>query len=144
MGWIRKLARRVLRRSPRSESILPTAPEPGPDAIDGAQLATITCDPQELLERIQAGESVTVVDVRQPHERGSGALPDARFIPLGQLDDRWEELSDADEIVCYCAAGRRSEQAALTLRSKGLINATSLDGGIAAWRRIEGPISFPE
>lgn len=81
-----------------------------------------------------------VLDVRTPGEVAGGVLPSARHIPLDELEDRWEELTGADEIVCYCAAGMRSLRAARLLRSKGLINATSLEGGIQAWMGIGGSV----
>jgi len=94
-----------------------------------------------LWERIQAGEPVIVVDVREDFElKQSGFLKDSIHIPLRELPTRWEELKDANEIVCYCAAGARSYNAAMLLRDNGLFNATSLEGGIAAWKAISAPV----
>ncbi|MCB9758436.1 MAG: rhodanese-like domain-containing protein [Alphaproteobacteria bacterium] len=149
MGLVRRFAGRVFRRftgglpdevatapeSPRPAP--PAAPNPGPVATN---LATIDCGAQELRERLGAGEHIVVVDVRTDGEVAGGVIPGARHIPLHQLDTRWEELRDADEIVCYCAAGMRSLKAARILRSNGLINATSLEGGIGAWRSVGGDI----
>jgi rhodanese-related sulfurtransferase len=106
-------------------------------------LSTIECGAQEMKERLEAGEPVTVVDVREPSETGGGIIPGAIRIPLGQLQARWEELKDENEIVCYCAAGARSLQAAYFLREKGLFNATSLDGGISAWMEVGGKVVRP-
>ena len=105
-------------------------------------MATIECGAQELWERVQAGESVIIVDVREDFERvQSGFLEGALHIPLRELSTRWEELKEANEIVCYCAAGARSYNAAMLLRDNGLFNATSLEGGIAAWKAISAPVS---
>ena len=49
---------------------------------------------------------------------------------------RWEELKDANEVVCYCAGGARSYNAAMLLRQNGIFNATSMEGGITAWKAI--------
>ena len=57
------------------------------------------------------------------------------------MEERWEELKDANEIVCYCAAGMRSMRAATLLRSKGLINATSLSSGVGSWTGAGGELS---
>ena len=70
-----------------------------------------------------------------------GAIPHALHIPLDQLEARWETVKDANEIVCYCAAGMRSLKAAELLRSKGLFNATSLEGGLGAWTGIGGDLA---
>ena len=106
-------------------------------------LSTIECGAQEIKERLDAGEPVTMLDVREPSETAGGVIPGAILIPLGQLRARWEEVKDANEIVCYCAMGARSLQAAHFLREKGLFNATSLDGGISAWMEIGGKIARP-
>ncbi len=116
---------------------------PGEPVADGEALATIECGAQELKERLDAGESVVIVDVREPFETQQGILPNAKLIPLRQLTERWEELKNADEIVCYCAGGGRSLEAATFLRQKGLFNATSMEGGMFAWRSISGQVVMP-
>ena len=93
----------------------------------------IECGAQELKERLDAG-TVTVLDVREPHETAGGVIPGRD--PLGQLERRWVEVKDADEVV-YCAPGARSLQAAGFLRTQ-VSNATSMDGGIYAWTEIGG------
>jgi rhodanese-related sulfurtransferase len=139
MGLLRSIAKRILGRTdgPSGGAVLPTAPSPAtPPVADGASMANIECGPQELRERLEAGETMTLVDVREPFETASGLIPGAIEIPLRELSTRWEELKSADEIVCYCASGARSYNAAMLLRKNGLINATSLEGGITAWRAI--------
>ena len=106
-------------------------------------LSTIECGAQEMKERLDAGEPVTMLDVREPSETAGGVIPGAIRIPLGQLRARWGEVKDANEIVCYCAMGARSLQAAHFLREQGLFNATSLDGGISAWMEIGGKVVRP-
>jgi len=132
MGLIRKVARRVVRRlRPQEPPQAAAAPQD-----DGAELATIDCGAQELRERMEAGESVLVVDVRARLD--GGTVPGARHLPLGELAARWQELAEADEIVCTCGDGRDSLSAARLLRSRGLINATRMDGGLQAWKRAGG------
>lgn len=163
MGLLRSLARKVVgrvtggapdapppaRASERPASSAAARPAPPPPRTvepvveDAEALSTIECSPQELKERIGAGEPVVLLDVREPFETAGGVIPGARLIPLGQLRARWEEVKDADEIVCYCAAGARSLQAAHFLREKGLFNATSMDGGISAWMEVGGQVVRP-
>ena len=138
---IRRIIKKLLKRNSSSP---PPSPPPPPRAKQpsGPDLANIECDPQELWERIQAGESVIILDVREEFERKQfGFLANALHIPLRELSTRWEELKEANEIVCYCAAGARSYNAAMLLRENGLFNATSLEGGIAAWKAISAPVS---
>jgi rhodanese-related sulfurtransferase len=140
---IRRILKKLLGRDKQSSpsSPAPTAPKPPPPAPE-YDLATIECGAQELWERVQAGESVIIVDVREDFERvQSGFLEGALHIPLRELSTRWEELKEANEIVCYCAAGARSYNAAMLLRSNGLFNATSLEGGLSAWKAISAPVS---
>jgi rhodanese-related sulfurtransferase len=119
----------------------PPPPPPTPEPIAEAEtLASINADVQEVRERVEAGEPVTLLDVRTDNEVAAGKIPGAKHIPLDQLEARWEELENCNEVVCYCAAGMRSLRAAELLRGKGLFNATSLDGGIALWKDQGGPI----
>jgi rhodanese-related sulfurtransferase len=143
MGLFRRAARRllntVLDNAPHVPAGPPTqrTPEPKP-AKEEPDLSNIECGAQELKERLDAGESVIVLDVREPHETKSGIIPGAIVIPLGQLESDWEAVKEANEVVVYCALGARSLQAAGFLRTKGVFNATSMDGGIVAWNEIGG------
>lgn len=147
MGIMRRAVKRVLRVVSGSGGPPPSAPARAPTQTppvdSGSELANIECGGQELKERLEAGESPVIIDVRQPHETAAGIIENALLIPLGELESRWEELKDADEIVCYCALGGRSLQAAGFLRSKGLFNATSMDGGMVGWQGIGGAVVTP-
>lgn len=131
--------------APAVTPIPATRPGEAPASDDqlAEALATISCGAQELRERIGAGEPVAVLDVREPFETLAGVLPNAIRIPLGELPARWRELEAANEVVCYCASGLRSLEAARLLRDNGLFNATSLDGGIAAWLAVGGAVVRP-
>ena len=147
MGLFRRAARRVLNtvldNTPHVPAGPPTRPPP-PPAESAPDLSNIECGAQELKERLDAGEAVTVIDVREPSETQNGVIPGAVLIPLGQLETRWEEVKDANEVVVYCALGARSLKAAGFLRGKGVFNATSMDGGIVAWTEIGGQTNAPE
>ena len=144
MGLLRKVAKRIL-KSEKGRDSRPAAPSVPPSSTvtpaDGVSLSNIDCDPQELKERLGAGEDIVLVDVRTEAEVAGGVIPQALHIPLDQLEARWEVVKDANEIVCYCAAGMRSLKAAKLLRSKGLFNATSLEGGLGAWTGIGGELA---
>lgn len=127
----------------RAHDQVAVAGDEEPVVENAEALSMIECSAQEIKERLDAGEPVTVLDVREPSETAGGIIPGALLIPLGQLRARWEEVKDANEIVCYCAAGARSLQAAHFLREKGLFNATSLDGGISGWMEIGGKVKRP-
>ncbi len=89
----------------------------------------------ELRDRLEAGEPITLIDVREPYEWDIANLGDrgARLIPLGELPDRLSELADAGEIVVHCRTGSRSARALGLLRDAGFQRVLNLRGGIHAW-----------
>jgi rhodanese-related sulfurtransferase len=97
-------------------------------------MQTITVE--ELNARIQAGEQVLLVDVREPHEHADfniGGL----LHPLGrilQADVEELEAMQEREVVVYCRSGNRSGQACLMLETMGFANVKNLVGGMLAWR----------
>ena len=86
---------------------------------------------EEALELLDTG--AVLVDVREPYEWNMGHAPQARHIPLGRLTAQAHELDKGVAVVVMCASGNRSQTGAAQLRSLGY-DATSLVGGIAAWR----------
>jgi len=98
-----------------------------------AELPEIT--PTEVVERLEKGDDLTIIDVREPHEWDIVNLGDrgAKLIPLGELEERMNELDPADEIVLQCRSGGRSARALRTLREAGFGKLHNLKGGILAW-----------
>jgi sulfur-carrier protein adenylyltransferase/sulfurtransferase len=87
----------------------------------------------ELKERMDAGEPMVILDVRETQEYQINRIDGSVLIPLGELPRRHQEL-DADAlIVCQCKMGGRSAQAAAFLRSAGFERVANLTGGILAW-----------
>lgn len=89
----------------------------------------------ELKERLDRGDPVKIIDVREPFEWGISNLGEygARLIPMGELADRMDEMDPSDEIVLQCRSGNRSAHAVQFLRSRGYQNVANLQGGILAW-----------
>ena len=87
---------------------------------------------EELKRRLDAGDDLFVLDVREPHEYQicniSGYL-----IPLGDLPKRVNELDSSREIVAHCRSGVRSAKAVTFLRQAGFKKVHNLAGGILAW-----------
>ena len=91
--------------------------------------------PLEVKERLDAGETLHLVDVRQPEETaefniGGIALPlgDIQNMEIESIDDLKEE-----EVICYCRSGKRSATAALFLEQVGFTNVKNLTGGMVEW-----------
>jgi rhodanese-related sulfurtransferase len=94
----------------------------------------------ELARAVAAAEPVFLIDVRQPWEHETAALPGDVLIPLQELDERWMEAQPPAGalIVTYCHHGVRSLGAAALLEARGLGQVASLAGGIDAWsQRID-------
>jgi rhodanese-related sulfurtransferase len=89
--------------------------------------------PQELKSRLDAGEPVKVLDVREPWECAIAQLAGTVNIPLNEIPGRLSELDSAAEWVVMCKSGSRSRRAAEFLLAHGLARVANLAGGIEAW-----------
>jgi adenylyltransferase/sulfurtransferase len=92
-----------------------------------------TIVPKDLSRALGDGESIVVVDVREPFEWNIGRIPSARLIPLGTLPAAAAELDRNADIVVYCHHGARSEAAAHALLAVGFTRVRNLVGGIDRW-----------
>jgi sulfur-carrier protein adenylyltransferase/sulfurtransferase len=87
---------------------------------------------EELKRRLDGGEDVFVLDVREPHEYQICNIG-GHLIPLGDLPNRVHELDSSREIVAHCRSGARSAKAVNFLRQAGFRKVHNLSGGILAW-----------
>jgi len=88
--------------------------------------------PEELKQRLEAGEDIFILDVREPHEYQICNL-NGYLIPLGDLPKRVHELDSSREIVAHCRSGMRSAKAVDFLRQAGFRKVKNLAGGVLAW-----------
>jgi len=87
----------------------------------------------ELKGRLDRGEDVVVLDVRNPEEFQIARIPGSVLIPLPELEGRLNELDRNRDMVVHCKSGMRSRKAILLLREKGFTRVKNLKGGILAW-----------
>jgi len=87
---------------------------------------------EELKQKLDAGEDIFVLDVREPHEYQICNI-NGQLIPLGDLPKRVHELDSSREIVAHCRSGVRSAKAVDFLRQAGFHKVRNLAGGILAW-----------
>ncbi len=88
----------------------------------------------ELKAKLDAGEAVRLIDVREPHEHQHARIPGAELKPLGQITQWMQELADKDEaIILHCHHGMRSDRACQFLAAQGFTNLKNLTGGIDDW-----------
>lgn len=97
---------------------------------------TITVE--ELKARLDQGQNLNLVDVREPYEHDEfniGGL----LVPLGQIRaldvDELESMKD-EEVIVYCRSGNRSGQAAMILESLGFDHVLNLEGGMLRWQQV--------
>ena len=97
-------------------------------------------NPLQLKKRLEDGEDIRLLDVREPYEYEEGHIENSVLIPVGELTERMEEIDEwKDEtIVAYCRTGQRSAMAQQLLQSNGFEEVFNLDGGIEAWEEESG------
>ena len=88
--------------------------------------------PQEVQAKLQAGEALNLIDVREVDEVQAGHIPGITHIPLGLLEFKMNELDKNKPYIMICRSGGRSGQATMFLESQGY-NVTNMTGGMLEW-----------
>lgn len=95
---------------------------------------------EEVRSRMDAGEELNLVDVREPHEHAEFNIG-GTLLPLGKIVSmQVEDIEDLKnkEVICYCRSGQRSMQASLMLETFGFTDVKNLTGGMLGWRERFG------
>lgn len=93
---------------------------------------------KDLKRRLDAGDDIVVLDVREPHEAKIATIGGV-LIPMGELPARMHELDADKEIVVYCRTGSRSTRVVEFLQASGFDKVLNLKGGIYAWSNDVDP-----
>ena len=94
----------------------------------------------ELKQRLDNGDEIQIVDVREAHEVAIAKIPNSLHIPLGQIVNRMSEIDPNRETVVHCKMGGRSARAIMALKQSGFTgNLINLKGGITAWSNEVDP-----
>ena len=102
------------------------------------QMAEITAT--DLKQRLDNGEDIQILDVREPQEVAIAKSPNSIHIPLGQVVNRISEIDPSRETVVHCKMGGRSARAIMALKQSGFSgNLFNLKGGITAWSNEVDP-----
>jgi adenylyltransferase/sulfurtransferase len=110
--------------------IHPAAPEPvGGSTVNNSTEITAV----ELKQRLERGDKLKILDVREPNEYQINRIPGATLIPLGDIARRYAELDPDEDLIVHCKMGARSARAVDFLRSVGFRKALNLRGGILDW-----------
>lgn len=94
---------------------------------------------QELKERMDNGEKLNIIDVREPSEYAEYNIG-GKLIPLGKIAGmQFDEIEDMkeEELIIHCKAGSRSMQACLILEQVGFTNLVNLTGGVMAFQKLQ-------
>ena len=89
--------------------------------------------PRDLKTRLDKGDAVVLLDVREPEEVATVHLPGSVHIPMGDIPGRLHELDPDKEIIVYCHHGIRSMRVAMFLAQRDFMQVKNLAGGIDAW-----------
>lgn len=102
------------------------------------QMADITAT--ELKQRLDAGDDVQIIDVREQKEFDYARIPNSTLIPLGQVLNRMAEIDPSRDTVVHCKMGGRSAKAIEILKGAGYTGKlANLRGGIMAWSNEVDP-----
>ena len=94
------------------------------------QIPTIT--PEEIKEKLEKGEKLNLIDVREEEEVLQGMIPEAKHIPMGEIPDSLDQLDKQKEYIFICRSGRRSENVCRYLQEQGY-KVRNMIGGMLAW-----------
>jgi adenylyltransferase/sulfurtransferase len=106
-------------------------------AVTTSPLSEITVE--ALKQRLDRGEQVFILDVRNPEEFQICRIPGSTLLPLPELAQRMAELSKDREMVVHCKSGMRSAKAIAFLKQQGFQKLSNLKGGILAWAERVDP-----
>jgi len=87
----------------------------------------------ELNARIQGGDQLLLLDVREPHELEHGMIEGAISIPMGELTDRLSEVDQSQEVIVICRTGGRSGRVTEFLAQSGYPKVRNMTGGMNSW-----------
>ncbi len=111
----------------------PSVEQEAADAAAAAGKSATEISALELKARLDRGDKLVIVDVREPHEYQINRIPGSVLIPLGEIPRRYAELDQDAELVMQCKMGGRSAKAADYLRTVGFKKVLNLTGGILDW-----------
>ncbi|MFD0958161.1 rhodanese-like domain-containing protein [Paenibacillus chungangensis] len=94
--------------------------------------------PKQVQDKLEQGEQLYMLDVREDEEWQSGHIAGANHIPLGQLSQRMAELDAGRELIVICRSGNRSGLACELLEASGY-NVVNMTGGMMEWA---GPVAY--
>ncbi|MBS1840832.1 MAG: hypothetical protein JSS69_13515 [Acidobacteria bacterium] len=96
-------------------------------------MSELEITPAELKKKLDAGEKLLLIDVREPWEHQTCRIEGAKLIPMRTIPANLQSLDVEEPVICYCHHGMRSLDVAVWLQKQGVESARSLAGGIEKW-----------
>ena len=96
--------------------------------------------PAQLEERLNTPDAPLVIDVRKPIEFAAAHIPNAKNVPLDEIEQRLDEFRSNSGVLIYCINGARTRQAEPLLYNNGIDNIYHLKGAFQAWIRNKHPV----
>ncbi|WP_043934055.1 rhodanese-like domain-containing protein [Bacillus sp. EB01] len=91
-----------------------------------------TISPEELEKKLEAGEKLEVIDVREDEEVAYGMIPGAKHIKMGEIPESMDQLDKDKEYIFVCRSGRRSLNVCHYLQDQGY-KVVNMEGGMLSW-----------
>ncbi len=112
------------------------------EIVNDAKTRVRECTVADVKQRLDAGETLNLIDVREESEYAKGHVPGATHLGKGVIERDIEKTfpDAATEIVLYCGGGFRSVLAADNIQKMGYRNVISMDGGWSGWTAANNPV----
>ncbi|WP_243291097.1 rhodanese-like domain-containing protein [Bacillus sp. FJAT-47783] len=94
--------------------------------------------PAELQEKLEKGEKLELIDVREEEEVQEGMIQEAKHVPMGEIPNYVDQLDKEKEYIFICRSGRRSENVCMYLQDKGF-KVVNMVGGMLEWKGKSTP-----
>ncbi|MCI3921486.1 rhodanese-like domain-containing protein [Paenibacillus sp. TRM 82003] len=92
--------------------------------------------PEEVRQRLEAGEALCIIDVREDEEVATGMIPGAKHIAMGTVPERLDDIPREGDVILVCRSGGRSGRVYDYLESRGYTNTINMLGGMMAWESL--------
>ncbi|MDH5164024.1 rhodanese-like domain-containing protein [Heyndrickxia oleronia] len=94
--------------------------------------------PDELKEKLERGEKLNLIDVREADEVAEGMIPEAKHIPMGEIPESLDQLDQNVEYIMICRSGGRSARVCQFLQDNGY-KVVNMEGGMLNWTGVTKP-----
>ena len=98
----------------------------------------------ELAQLKESGDTIRVIDIRQPAELNSGIIPGSEGLPMHIIPLRISEFKHDEKLIMVCRSGARSAQACMFMQQQGYDNVYNLRGGMIAWAGSGLELGLPQ